>query len=509
MKNAIVIFFIIVLLAIFFRFYQLGANPAGFFTDEASIGLNAYSILQTGADTYDRPFPVYFEAVGDYRDPVMIYSSVPIIAWLGLNEYSVRFVSAIYGVAAVIMIYFLGCQIGGQKVGLWSAFLLAISPWHVLFSRVGFQLIASIFWLIFGLYFFHKSFKNYHWFALALCGFILTFFSYSSIKLYLAVLPILFLISRPHELLTLLKKWQIWTMTAVGIAVVIILIYPYLLDGTFFKRWQQVERKDFNVQKVAQSYINHFSPVFLFEKGNSEFPDESVQRHSIHGVGELYWFQAPFLILGIALISFRKSLKKNYLFYLSFLIIYPLGSIFTEVVPQATRASAGIIPFQIITAVGITEFFALIRKKSLLVTARVMVVLVVVFSVIHFFFALKNYPLKSADYWGWQYGYRDVISYFKSKEAQYDDLRITHRYNSGSELLNFYSTIINCKKCSVMNNPIEIDQKRKQIFAVRFDDLNEARERYPKLKFHTLERIYLPNGLTEIWIGEFRPFQKL
>ena len=77
------------------------------------------------------------------------------------------------------------------------------------------------------------------------------------------------------------------------------------------------------------------------------------------------------------------------------------------------------------------------------------------------------------------------------------------------ELLNFYSTIINCKKCSVMNNPIEIDQKRKQIFAVRFDDLNEARERYPKLKFHTLERIYLPNGLTEIWIGEFRPFQKL
>src|SRR3989338_11301736 len=155
MKNEIVIFFIIVLSAIFFRFYQLGVNPAGFFTDEASIGLNAYSILKTGADTYGRPFPVFFEAVGDYRYPVMIYSTVPFVAWLGLNEYSVRVVSGIYGVAAILMMYFLGRELGVKSVGLWSAFLLVVSPWHVLFSHVGFQLIAALFWRIFSLYFLH------------------------------------------------------------------------------------------------------------------------------------------------------------------------------------------------------------------------------------------------------------------------------------------------------------------------------------------------------------------
>jgi len=503
MKKELMIVFIIILLAIFFRFYQLGANPAGFFTDEASIGLNAYSILKTGADTYGRPFPVFFEAVGDYRDPVMIYSTVPFVAWLGLNEYSVRLASAIYGVSAVLMIYLLGRELGGKSVSLWSAFLLAVSPWHVLFSRVGFQLIAAIFWLIFALFFLHKSFKNHWWLTLSLLGFILTFFSYSSIKLYLVLLPILFLISYRKQSLIFLKKWQIWLMTSIGILVVAILIYPYLLDGSFFKRWRQVEQQDYGVKKIAQSYLNHFSPDFLFAKGNSEFPDESVQRHSIHGAGELYWFQAPFLILGIALIIFKKNLRKDYLFYLLFLIIYPLGSMFTEVVPQATRSSAGIVPFQIISALGIVEFFRLIKQKKLLHSAYVIVAITIVFSTVHFFYALENYPLKSADYWGWQYGYREVMYYFKSKEAQYDDLRITHRYNAGSELLNFYNKIFNCKKCSTSDNPIKIDVSKKQLFALRFDDLNEARDKYPELKFQTLEKIYLPNGLTEIWIGEF------
>src|SRR3990167_10391009 len=235
MKKELMIVFIIILLAIFFRFYQLGVNPAGFFTDEASIGLNAYSIFKTGADTYGRPFLFFFEVVGDYRDPVMIYSTVPFVAWLGLNEYSVRVVSAIYGVAAILMMYFLGRELGGKSVCLWSAFLLAVSPWHVLFSRVGFQLISAIFWLIFALYFLHKSFKNHWWLTLSLLGFILTFFSYSSVKLYLVLLPILFLISYRKQALIFFKEWQIWMMALIAISIVIILIYPYLTDGTFFK----------------------------------------------------------------------------------------------------------------------------------------------------------------------------------------------------------------------------------------------------------------------------------
>ena len=95
---------LILIIAVLLRIWNLSHNPAGFFVDEASTGLNAYKILTTGKDTHDKPFPVIFEAVGDYRDPVLIYSAVPFIALFGLNEFSVRLVSAFYGIAAVIIL---------------------------------------------------------------------------------------------------------------------------------------------------------------------------------------------------------------------------------------------------------------------------------------------------------------------------------------------------------------------------------------------------------------------
>ena len=55
----------------------------------------------------------------------------------GQNETAVRAISALSGVLSVIVLYALGKRIMGQGVGLLSAFLLAISPYHVWYSREG------------------------------------------------------------------------------------------------------------------------------------------------------------------------------------------------------------------------------------------------------------------------------------------------------------------------------------------------------------------------------------
>ena len=47
----------IVVLAAFLRFYKLETVPSGFYVDEAAIGYNSYSILETGADEYGKFFP--------------------------------------------------------------------------------------------------------------------------------------------------------------------------------------------------------------------------------------------------------------------------------------------------------------------------------------------------------------------------------------------------------------------------------------------------------------------
>ena len=192
----------ILIIAAGLRFWNLSNNPNGFFVDEASGGLNAYKILTTGKDTHHKSFPLIFEAVGDYRDPVMIYSTVPFIKIFGLSEFSVRLTSAMYGIAGVVMMYLLATQVAGRRVGLWSALLLSISPWHVHLSRVGLDgFTATIFWLLFGLYFFHKSLKNKYYYIGFVVGFILMFFSYRTPKLYIFPITVsLFILNFKNQL---------------------------------------------------------------------------------------------------------------------------------------------------------------------------------------------------------------------------------------------------------------------------------------------------------------------
>jgi len=91
MKKIVFFSFLLILaLASFLRIFQLDKNPAGFFCDEASVGYNAYLILKTGKDEHQNSFPIFFPAFGDYKNPVLIYSTVPFVWLFGLSEFSVR-----------------------------------------------------------------------------------------------------------------------------------------------------------------------------------------------------------------------------------------------------------------------------------------------------------------------------------------------------------------------------------------------------------------------------------
>ncbi len=56
-------------------------------------------------------------------------------AVFGSSEWALRSLSGVFGVAAVILLYFAGKQLGGQKHGLLAAAFGAVSAWLVLYSR--------------------------------------------------------------------------------------------------------------------------------------------------------------------------------------------------------------------------------------------------------------------------------------------------------------------------------------------------------------------------------------
>ena len=119
---------VIIFLAIILRVVLLNEVPNGFYSDEASIGYNAYSILKTGKDEHGMLLPLYFKAFGEYKNPVYIYSVIPFINIFGLNEFAVRLTSALFGTLTVIFTYFLAKELFHKRVGLWAALFLAISP---------------------------------------------------------------------------------------------------------------------------------------------------------------------------------------------------------------------------------------------------------------------------------------------------------------------------------------------------------------------------------------------
>ena len=144
-NKRVLTFLVIIILAALLRLYNLNSVPLGFSEDEASTGYNAFSILKTAKDETGKFLPLTFESFGDYKLPVPVYLTVPFIAVLGLNELAVRLVPALFGILTILLIFLLTQKLfKNQNVSLISAFLLAVSPWHVQLSRFGLAEILTM-----------------------------------------------------------------------------------------------------------------------------------------------------------------------------------------------------------------------------------------------------------------------------------------------------------------------------------------------------------------------------
>ena len=125
--------------AVFLRFYQLGQLPPGLYRDEAFNGLDALKVL-------DGQHALYFPD-NNGREPLYIYLTAAAIVVFGRSALAVRFMAALVGSLTTLVTYKLAKTWFGQRVGLLSAWLWAITLWPVHLSRIGFRVILLPFCL--------------------------------------------------------------------------------------------------------------------------------------------------------------------------------------------------------------------------------------------------------------------------------------------------------------------------------------------------------------------------
>ncbi|MBU0708257.1 glycosyltransferase family 39 protein, partial [Patescibacteria group bacterium] len=436
--------------AFILRFYQVASNPPGFFCDEASIGYNAYSLLTTGKDEHSQPWPIFFRAFGEFKNPVAIYSTIPALTIFGLNETGVRFVSVIYGSLTVLIIYLLGKELRNPQTGLIAAFLLTISPWHIHFSRIAFECVSFLFFTSLSLYLFIRATKGVKsYLPWSFLFFAIGLYTYTPSRVFIPLfLPLLIAIFwnkvKVHR-----------TQFILSLLLFLALITPLAIHLSGEEGWARAKQisifsnaESFSsiTTHIGTKYLLAFSPNYLFKFGDTDMPGQFVTRHSVKGTGELYWFQLPFLIAGFFYLwkQRRKALSKM---LISWITLYPLADALTVSTLQSTHLIIGVLPLQLITALGADHVLAQINHLTAL---RIKKAVLILFTTLFCTFGtyeitryltnfFTHYPLESAGYYGWQYGPREIISYFQKNNADYEELIMDYHFNSPGIFFKFYA----------------------------------------------------------------------
>ena len=201
-RNALMV---IVLLAGLLRLINLGSLPQSFHNDEVMNGYVGRFTLQNGVDLYGNKWPVlYFDNFGDYPNILPMYLSGLSTYLFGVNQFAVRFPIAIAGVLTVVVIYLIAKELFPKSnVPIISAFVLAVSPWHVVLSRATAEGVTASMVFLLALWILVKGIKNKRllWLLISYVLFGLTYLLYPSFRVFvpLALLPV-FLLAKDRKL---------------------------------------------------------------------------------------------------------------------------------------------------------------------------------------------------------------------------------------------------------------------------------------------------------------------
>jgi 4-amino-4-deoxy-L-arabinose transferase-like glycosyltransferase len=345
---------LIVLVAAFFRLYDLDELPPGLHYDEAFYGIDALGILQR------REYPILgLENFG--REPLFSYLVAISFYSLGVSALSIRAVSAVVGIVTVLTLYFLVKEIFSQGEdsisryrGLLAAFILAISYWHVNFSREGLRAILVPLFEILTFYFLWRGVRRGEEVSFACSGFFLgvSLYTYQVARL----LPLFLILFLAYRLLLDRGFWRgygrdLLLLFAVAFITFAPLGYYFLRHPVGFTlRMGQasVVTPGEGWDKAARTVLtNTAKSLAMFSLRGDDDP-----RNNLPGRPALDAFLSVGFLLGSALALIRIR-KPEYAFLAFWLGIMLLPTILSDYAPHYKRA-IGVTPaLAILTANGI------------------------------------------------------------------------------------------------------------------------------------------------------------
>ena len=447
-KKSVTIFVVIILVASFLRLYKLDSFPVSMFGDEMDVGYQAYSVLKTGNDYYGNFMPLHFHSLAEWRTPLYIYSVVPTVAIFGISPLGVRLPAAVFGILGIVAFYFLVSEISKKYLNTdykllatVASFLLAINPWHIQYSRAAFEVTELLFFLILGLLFLFRSFKNGKLLWISALAFALTPWVYSTAKLFTPLLLAFLVFVFRKEVFRLPRKYLVYAVCALALvggpiaystvfggggqrfSYISVFSDPTIEHEVGVARdidsWgnslpSRALHNKFVIwsEAIAGNILQSYSTSFLFVDGDLNL------RHSIEDMGMFYKPEFFALLLGIVYFFSRKADSKIKLFFLFWLVAGVLPSAITrDGGNHATRLILILLPLVFLISSG-----AVFLSKNRVIFFAYSMLLLLFFIIYQHQYWVHN-PTYSERWW--HYGWEEAVEAIKSVEQDFDKVVIS------------------------------------------------------------------------------------
>lgn len=323
------------------RLPNLETVPPGMHYDEAANGVLVSEIAFEG----ERPIfiPSYTG-----KDVLFFYLAGGLTRLVGSSIFTLRLTSAFVALLTIAATYWLGREmLADRRIALLAAALLAVSFWHLLFSRLGFRVITEPLLQALTIAALFRGLRSKQWPWLLLAGVFLglTAYTYLSARLFpvlllAAALPLLF----SYENMRI--RWQQLIFVGLVALLIILPLVAYFQDNpaAFWVRIGQVAPGQNGNLPIIESLLKSLGMYFLVGDPYIRF---NIPERPLFG-----WFWGGLLLVGwlICLLRYRRYFYDWQRAALVLLLLAPLVMLLptalavNEIVPSNLRA-IGLIPF--------------------------------------------------------------------------------------------------------------------------------------------------------------------
>lgn len=289
------------LLALLTRGAYLSIYPNGLNQDEAYAAYEAFSLLYYGMDSHGYHNPVYFVSWGSGMNALYSYVTIPFIKLFGLTLTAVRLPQALFGVLTVPVCYALGKELLSRRFGLIFAFLVCISPWHIMLSRWGLESNLAVFFVTAGCLCFVKGLTKNEWWLGAAVFYGLSLYCYATLWL---VLPIALAVQVGYAFAVKAVRKRKTAALSVALLGALALL-PMLFVAVNLGWISPVVTPFFSIPKLSGFRAGEYS---VSGAGNQFYEfyqmlaaqSDSTAHNVLDGFGIYYLFSTPLVVYGLA-----------------------------------------------------------------------------------------------------------------------------------------------------------------------------------------------------------------